>query len=114
MVNYNGFNSKVITVKKLGDESLLGKLVSIGTNGNLVKTDTNGDFVGVCVSDNGIYACVQVEGYVECKADSTVTSYGWCRLVSAADGSLHTATGAGPMRRVMMLDKQNNTVGIIL
>ncbi len=114
MINYNGFNSKVVTIVKAGEDSLLGKLVTLDTNGKLVKAGANTEFIGVCVSDNGIYASVQVEGYVECKADTTITSHGWNHLVSTADGTLHYTSGAGPMRRVMMIDKPNETVGFIL
>lgn len=114
MVNYNGFNSKVITMTKCASDSLLGKLVAMDSNGDLVKASANGEFIGVCVSENDIYACVQVEGYVEVKADSTVANYGWNHLVSTADGTLHYASGAGPVRRVMMIDKTNNSVGFIL
>lgn len=115
MISYNGFNTKVITMTKATDDSMLGKVVSIASN-NAVVAPKGNEFVGVCVSDNGTYIGVQVEGYIECPYSGTITDCGWAHLVSNGTDEVASATAStgAVMRRVMKLDIDNKVVGFIL
>lgn len=116
MLNYNGFNTKVITISKAkNDDNLLGKAVKLDAHGALVACEKNDDFIGICVGDRGDYASVQAEGYIQCEYTGTISSYGWSKLVCGDGGKVAaSSTASSPVRRIMTIDATNKTVGFIL
>ncbi len=111
MIDYTGFDEKVITMKCLY-EDIAGKPMSMEEN-DTIKIANDGDaFIGFGVAARDGYATVQVGGFAKVKVGEGGINLG--RTVIAADGQGGVSRSAeGNVVKVLYYDSDTQIAGII-
>ena len=111
MIDYTGFDEKVITMKCV-DQDIAGKPMSMQGN-DIVKVAVKGDaFLGFGVAERGGYATVQVGGFAKVKVGEGDINLG--RAVITADGKGGVVMSTeGNVVKVLYYDYETKIAGII-
>lgn len=111
-LSYKGFNDNVLSFKT--DMTETGFPVQMETSQRIKRAIKGQDFIGVITSADGTIAGVQVDGYVELKYSGSAPNYGFCALVSDGNDGVQVSATSKHVVRVIMIDENTNTVGVIL
>ena len=111
MLDYTGFDEKVITVK-CSDENIAGKTMTISGNDNATVSASGDAFLGFGVASRDGYATVQVGGYAKVKTSGEGISHGRISVVADGEGGIREAQNGVPVQ-VISYDYDTKIAGII-
>ena len=111
MIDYTGFDEKVITMK-CDHEDIAGKPMSMQEN-DTVKIANGGDaFLGFGVAARGGYATVQVGGFAKVKVGEGGINLGRAVITADGKGGVSRST-EGNVVQVLYYDSDTQIAGII-
>lgn len=111
-ISLNGYDVNCITLRKLGEEPVLGpidikeqKIASAATSGTNIHA--------VAVANRGDYVTVQTTGYVELPYSGSAPALGVTKIACNGMGGVSVST-ASTDHLIVTVDTKNKKVGFII
>lgn len=111
MLDYKGFNEKVITVK-CDEKDIAGKPMTILSDSYAITSPPGSSFIGFGIASRDGYATIQVSGYIEVQGSGNDIRHGWITVAADSEGGI-CANPTGMPVHVINYDYDTKITGII-
>ena len=111
MLDYTGFDEKVITLE-CNDKDILGKPLTVVGDNCAFLTPSGSTFIGFGIASRDGYATVQVGGFAKVKFSEDAVSFGRICVVGDGEGGIREAQNGVPVQ-VITYDYDTQIAGII-